>query len=369
MNPSPLVQLAGRLMKVPAAPFHEHAVRDEVERICAENGIGVERDPFGNLLMEFKRGRVKRPLALVAHLDHPGFEIVRSLGKRRFHARFLGGVGPEYFRLGTRVRLMPGRESARLIRKRRAEKEFELGTDMAVEAQPAFAVWELEDVAVRGGKIHGRSCDDLIGVAAILSTFIETAHGDGPAWLVGAITRAEEIGFGGALSLARSDTLPRNALVVSLETSKELPGVKMGDGVILRVGDRSTVFDSDATRFLHEVALGLAGEDRKFKCQRALMGGGSCEGTVFAGAGYQTAAVCVALGNYHNCGPGKRIREEFVSLPDAKSMVRLLRAAAVRMNRFPNLIGKLPARLEKIRRSTAGRLRRTAESGINGETG
>jgi hypothetical protein len=37
-----------------------------------------------------------------------------------------------------------------------------------------------------------------------------------------------------------------------LETSRELPGVKMGGGVILRVGDKASIFDSEATRFLAE---------------------------------------------------------------------------------------------------------------------
>ena len=48
--------------------------------------------------------------------------------------------------------------------------------------------------------------------------------------LLGAITRAEEVGFLGALALAAKRTLPGNALVISLETSRELPGSTMGPG-------------------------------------------------------------------------------------------------------------------------------------------
>ena len=59
--------------------------------------------------------------------------------------------------------------------------------------------------------------------------------------------RAEEIGFHGALAVAAKRGVPKNSLIVSLETSRELPGVKMGQGVILRVGDRTSIFDSEAT--------------------------------------------------------------------------------------------------------------------------
>jgi len=46
------------------------------------------------------------------------------------------------------------------------------------------------------------------------------------------------------------------------------------------------------------------------------MQGGTCEATAYALYGYRTAAMCVALGNYHNCGPGDRIAPEYVSLED-----------------------------------------------------
>ena len=61
------------------------------------------------------------------------------------------------------------------------------------------------------------------------------------------ISRAEEVGFQGALTVASSRQLPKDSLVISLETSRELPPVKMGQGVIIRVGDRASIFDSAAT--------------------------------------------------------------------------------------------------------------------------
>jgi endoglucanase len=158
--------------------------------------------------------------------------------------------------------------------------------------------------------------------------------------------------------VADAKLLPRNALVVSLETSKELPPVKMGQGVILRVGDRSSIFDSTAMRFLGEAAAGLRAKDEKFRFQRALMFGGTCEATAFQEFGYQVAAVCVALGNYHNCHPQGRIAAEYVSLSDACGMVRLLVEAARQMRAYDRLTGKLPERLRTLLRQARRNLRR-----------
>jgi putative aminopeptidase FrvX len=366
MKPSLFISLAGRLMRHPAAPFHEAAVRAEVESICQEHDLPFRRDRFGNVLVEYKRGRAGRPLVLVAHLDHPAFDVLTVKSPRLVHAKFLGGVAPEYFADGTRIRFLPDNSPGRLGGAQGAAgtKEFALIPDRPLTVPPAFAVWDLEDFALRGGLIHGRACDDLIGVAAILATLIVAKESRQTCWLMGAITRAEEIGFGGALALAASRSVRRNALVISLETSRELPPVRMGDGVIIRVGDRSSVFDPQATRFLTEVAVDRARQNPAFRHQRGLMPGGSCEGTVFAEAGFQTAALCVALGNYHNCGPRRRIAAEYVSLADAASMVELLKSAAVRMAEFGELTGRLRGRLAGLADESRGRLLRTAAGGL-----
>src|SRR5690606_36217372 len=139
-------------------------------------------------------------------------------------------------------------------------------------------VWDLEDFRSERGFIYGRACEDLIGVAAILATLIELKNSNARIHVIGAVSRAEVVGFQGALTLAAGSILPRNSLVISLETSRELPGVKMGQGVILRVGDRASIFNSNATRFLAEVGNELQKSKKRFRFQRALKSGGTCEG-------------------------------------------------------------------------------------------
>ncbi|HYV30510.1 MAG TPA: hypothetical protein VEO53_05300, partial [Candidatus Binatia bacterium] len=126
MNPKEFARLAARLMSCPAAPFHEAGVRGVVESICAENGLRCERDPFGNILVRLGNASAGRPLVLAAHMDHPGFEVVRSLGEARWVAQFNGGVPDDYFREGTRLRLLPGSTAATLGRRLGKEKQFEV---------------------------------------------------------------------------------------------------------------------------------------------------------------------------------------------------------------------------------------------------
>ena len=357
MKPNEICELAGRLMRHPAVPYHEHDVRDEVECICLEHGLRFKRDDFGNLLVSLRTATV-RPLVLAAHLDHPGFEIKRQLSDTCWLAQFRGGVGDSYFRPGTPLRLLPGGVAAKLGFRKGADRIFEVRSKGRPAVSPEFAVWELEDFTLRKGRIYGRACDDLVGVASALGTLIELKRLKARVHVIAAISRAEEVGFHGALALGASRGLPSNSLVISLETSRELPSVKMGQGVILRVGDRTSVFDAEGMRFLGEVAAGTKLEGKPLLFQRGLMAGGTCEATAYQELGFQTAAVCVALGNYHNCGAGNRIRSEYVNVEDVGGMVELLVAAAGQMSRFKELVARLPKRLDKMRCEAEAKLRR-----------
>ncbi|PWU19495.1 MAG: hypothetical protein C5B50_06560 [Verrucomicrobia bacterium] len=400
MTRTGICSIARRLMLHPAAPYNEHAVRQEVEKICKEHSLDFEHDTFGNVLAKLQRAGRARDLVLAAHLDHPGFEVIQLLADGSVLVRFLGGVADNYFRCGVPIRLMPGNIAARLWRRKDGERIFEAKLSGADESGgirrtpnasripkgvlpreafgvrgtpalsirptsptltlPKFAVWELEDFAVRHGRIHGRACDDLIGVAAILATLIELKRTRARVNVIGVISRAEEVGLQGALNLAAARGVPANSLVVSLETSRELPGVKMGEGVIIRVGDRTSIFDPSATRFLIEIARELKKTRGGFPFQRGLMSGGTCEATAYQEFGFQTAALCVALGNYHNCAERNRIKEEFVAVHDVCGMVDLLVAAAHQMGHYNEVTGRLAQRLRKLLAEGRARLKATA---------
>jgi len=294
MDSADILAIARRILAQPTAPFHEDAVRREIRALLADcPHVALTEDRFGNLLAHYRRGKAAARLAFAAHMDHPAY-----VGRE-----FLGGVPERY------------------LKKKPATKKF-----------GAFRMWDLPACEIRAGRIRSRVCDDLIGCTAIVAMLreLERTGAECAAW--GLFTRAEEVGFVGAIELAKSGLLPKSVTVVSLETSSVKGGpVKIGAGPIIRVGDRTSVFDSAATAQL-QAAAKAAGITH----QRALMQGGTCEATAYALYGYRTAAMCVALGNYHNCGPGDRIAPEYVSVTDTLGMARLCAAAATAADTDPH---------------------------------
>ncbi|MBI1840717.1 MAG: M20/M25/M40 family metallo-hydrolase [Verrucomicrobia bacterium] len=342
MSSDLFLTICERLMRQPAVAYHEERVIGEVESLCREHGLDCFTDPVGNRVATVNTAPDLPPIALLAHMDHPGFEALRPLSERTWEARFLGGVGPQYFRPGLPLRCYPDGQTALLGEKLNAsELLFKIEFPVAPVSPPQIAVWDLVPFSAESGRIKGRACDDLVGVACALATLIQLKQSGARANVRGLFTRAEEVGFHGTLLLAESGLVPRDALVVSLETSRELPPAQIGQGVILRVGDRASIFDNRGLRYLSQVATGLQEKDSAFRFQRALMSGGTCEATPFQEAGYRVVALCVALGNYHNCGSDHRILEEYVSLPDAQGMARLLLEIVTRFDEYDALTSKL----------------------------
>ena len=142
-------------------------------------------------------------------------------------------------------------------------------------------------------------------------------------------TRAEEVGFVGALAACRLRTIPRKCFVVAVETSSELINARMGDGPILRVGDRSSVFSPAVTAYCQRVAERLVrrdiakkGRSNRFCYQRKLMDGGSCEATAYCQLGYDATGMCLALGNYHNMDVRRgKIGSEYVNVHDYADLI------------------------------------------------
>lgn len=309
MTESTFTEIARALLAQPTAPFHEDLVRAEIHLQLAQiPAVTVEQDAFGNVIARYQNGTAEPQFAFAAHMDHPAY-----VGDE-----FLGGVPERY------------------LASKPPTRDF-----------GAFAMWDLPACEVREGRIYSRACDDLIGCASILATFRSLAESGKEAACYGIFTRAEEVGFIGAIQLAKSRILPKACAIVSLETSSEKGGpVKMGDGVIIRVGDRTSIFDQRATAQLDALA-----KEAEIPFQRALMQGGTCEATAYQAYGYRTAALCVALGNYHNCGAEDRIESEYVSISDALGMAQLCAAAAASDLPDPNIafLEKMEKRLDDMR--------------------
>jgi endoglucanase len=169
------------------------------------------------------------------------------------------------------------------------------------------------------------------------------------------LTRAEEEGFIGAIAASIEPKLLRKSdRVIAIETSAMQPYAPQGKGAIIRIGDRTSVFNSALSYFLTQKAEELAKKDKTFKYQRALMPGGTCEATVYDVYGFTAGSICVALGNYHNMDTAKkRIAPEYIDLSDWNNMVKLFVHVAKSGHEFEPghkaLRGRVEKRFEKLK--------------------
>lgn len=326
MNSTSLSVLCRGLLSCPTAPFHEFAPRQYVCEWARRHSFHIQQTSDGNLLVTTGSSKARRTIVLAVHMDHPGFVSVTPPQKGVFEARFLGGVSRAYFKKGTPVVFYP--EHGVPI-KSRLEKILDWSAGLMVlrgsgDILPGtLGMWDVTVCGIDKGILRGRACDDLTGCAAAMAVMESVSNHSSSVKVMGVFTRAEEVGFIGAISLARRHQLPSQAEIISIENSKALPDAPLGNGPIIRVGDRSSVFSNEITSRLVTVAEEIRKKSPSFEYQRRLMHGGTCEATAYQAFGYNCGAVCVPLGNYHNMG-ARRIEPEYIHLNDLKGLVRLL---------------------------------------------
>lgn len=359
------------VLALPTAPFAEQYVLSHIEKFCrARNGVTIKRDRAGNLLARVRQGgrKVKHPVCITAHTDHPGFVAVKMLSRDSVRAYWRGGVPPAYFK-GGRVRFhVDGRwvrgviKSTKVVR-RLDQQRVDTARIEVSEKIPAGAIgmWDFPDPRERGSRIYARGCDDLAGVAAMLAAIDGLARRRISCDAFFLFTRAEEVGFIGAIEACHLNTIPRRCLVVAMETSSELPNARMGDGPILRIGDRASTFTPAATAYAHRVARELARSDRSFRYQRKLMDGGTCESSAYCTLGYQATGICIALGNYHNVNrKRKTLGPEYVDLDDYDNVVKWFVELARAPFAYTGRDDTLDDRLQELRSTYKGLLSKTA---------
>jgi putative aminopeptidase FrvX len=342
------------LLRQPTAPFRETQVIDFAARALRRHRVPFFADPIGNVVIgcasrsDYARlvaARTREPLRLyIAHMDHPGFHGDRWLPNHRLRVRWHGGgptrhlVGAPVWLADTNGQTYRGQmRSARLARNGRSIEtaEVRLEPDPATPraADSLYGGFSFRAPVWRSGRrLYTKAADDLVGVYAILRLAIEQARRGGGLPFLGLLTRAEEVGFVGAIGhfeLGWLSTARRPLICISLETSRTLANAIIGKGPVVRLGDRRTVFDPNAINVLSQLAQRLL-PDRH---QRRIMDGGTCEATAATVYGWPAIGISIPLGNYHNQGleggPGCRGRNgpapEFVHLDDIEGMIALCR--------------------------------------------
>jgi endoglucanase len=329
----------------PAVPFFEAPVAGYVATVLEPLGLDVRQDSFGNIIAHLKSGpeTAEPPVAFVAHMDHPGFEILSAGDEiEAYIARAIGRVPEASLRKSVPALVLApdGQRLPSTLLPRGAEENspdqrmvnVELGADVALEP-PVPVVFDLPDFELDDGVIRMRALDDLSGCAGILAALERLVSEGADTDMYAVFTRAEEGGLFGARLMAEERTLPDSTLVVSLEASPVIPGVAQGSGPIIRTGDAAYTFDAEAEQVLIAARESIREIDPEFRCQRQLMSGGACEATAFAVFGYRTTGIAFPLGNYHNAttgitDPDGGVGAEYIELQDFLGGVRLITEAA-----------------------------------------
>ncbi len=312
------------LGRCPATPFNEYQVANKLMSILEENSIAYSQDDYGNIVAKISGTEENhRPIAYVAHMDHPGYEIIRE-EESFLVGKSLGGVpraaaikGADCFSFDQEnnrhpCRIEPWADGGEGEVKVVSEIKLDVGTPIT---------FNLPDFTLLDNQIEMRALDDLAGCASIMASLIELNREPVTTDIYGIFTRAEEVGLVGAGLIAVEQTIPSNTFVVSVETSSVIPGVEQGMGPVIRTGDASYTFDAEAENILALAKKSLLTRDSEFKCQRQLMAAGSCEATAFAVNGYSTTGIAFPLGNWHNAttkipDPEGGVSMEYISLSD-----------------------------------------------------
>lgn len=375
-----------RITAIPTASGCEWRVADAIKAwVNGRVGLTLSEDSAGNLVVQI--GSVsstgESPLFITAHMDHPAFVVERIVAPGTLELSFRGGVMDVFFIDApiTIVTRDDQRIHAKLIgdagQQSAAGKhylaEIESSTPRGARIEVGdVGVWRLPAAEVIDGVLHTPACDDLSALAAALCAADRLIEAKNAGQIVGDVrllfTRAEEIGFIGAIAACKLGTIPKGSRVLALENSRAMEDSPVGGGPIVRVGDRISVFTpwltSACAARAEEIFNGPAvprasqskAESSKRPWQRKLMSGGACEASVFCAHGFDATCICLPLGNYHNMPwitelqEGKydkakhgepRCAREFNHLDDFFGMVDLLVALGLKLPSSQEFMGRL----------------------------
>ena len=309
--------------------------------------LKLSADKAGNLIIRPKakpKNRGVRPVYITAHLDHPAFVVRKMLGGQRIELEFRGGVNDPYFK-DAKLNIYDANDIAhravitKLDSKARPFKRITAKLSKKTDAlmpgdvgRWAFTGRGAKPTIVKG-ILHAPACDDLAAVAAALSTLDILRARKGMEHVRVLLTRAEEVGFIGAIAACKNRSVPKSSRLICLENSRSYPESPIGAGPIVRVGDRISVFDPRLTNRISLIMGEYAKRNPRYKWQRKLMPGGACEATTFSTYGYESTCLCLPLGNYHNMRDvdsvlaGKRparVGPEYISVDDYHGLIEML---------------------------------------------
>lgn len=362
------------LTAIPTAAGKEGRVIAWVKNwVKRRRNLVLREDKTGNLIITRavgSKGRARssaRPIFITAHLDHPAFIVRAVANDDTIELEFRGGVHDPYFR-NALIDIFDGDDRAHRARILNLDSQAKPFKRVVAQLQtPADSIhpgdigrWTFAAQAsgrkrrskkaamqqlprIAGGLLHTFACDDLAAVAAALATLDALQDHKDIQHIGVLLTRAEEIGFIGAIAVCKSKSISKRVRLICLENSRSFAESPIGAGPIVRVGDKMSVFNPTLTNQISMLMMEYQKDHPKFKWQRKLMPGGTCEATTFSAFGYESTCICLPLGNYHNmididgvlagdkAQPAK-VGPEFISIDDYHGMIEMLIACALHLD-------------------------------------
>ena len=347
MQPTPdQLRLLRDVLALPTAPFHEGRVSNYLRAFAASRGLPCEADGYGNLAITLRRGEADaakpmQPIVLEAHTDHPGLHVTAIAGDT-LTLDFLGKAPVGVDLAGTPLLICRDGSTATARATVTATEPRDhfyrpftvtatLDDPASADLRPAagdFATFNLPSWDLDGTRLAARACDDLAEVAAVLCVLDGLLQHDEPVPLTALFTRAEEVGFVGAYGVTTTGLIPPNAVVLSLECSG-LPADLAGRGFVIRLGDKTSVFDGQVSTRLLQLADERAADDADFRYQTPLPRKGTCNASLYAARGYAATGLTLPMRNYHNAGPDG-VAPEAIDTRDWATLISFLGTVCTR---------------------------------------
>ncbi len=326
---------------------HEGAVRQEIQRELP-SWAKTETDDDGNLILHLGAESAKGPRVLVvAHMDEIGFEVTGVVKDGHLEAKWKGGGDLSFF--AGHPAIVHSDSGASYPAVVELPGSWELpgfqwpkGPDTTVKidvgarsgeeaAKIGVKVGDWVTIpkayrALLGTRANGRSFDDRVGDAALISAVWQLGHALENRDVTFAWSTNEEVGLNGAAAIAKRLAAQGRApdYVFAVDTfvssdspleSKRFADAPIGKGFVIRAVDNSNIVPSA----LVERVLQIAGAN-KIPVQFGVTGGGN-DGSAFTRFGTVDIALGWPLRYSHSPA-------EVIDTRDADALSRVVAAIA-----------------------------------------
>jgi len=296
---------------------------------------GFEQSPRRLLVM----GHIDEIGLIVTHIDDEGFLWFRPVGG--WDAQVLVSQRLLLDTSAGPVKGVVGRKPIHLQREPDSKKvaeirdmHIDIGARDGADARKRVrigdvAVIDCEPAELPNGRLSSRALDNRLGSYVALEVARAVAEAEGGEWELAAVAAAqEEITFGGSRTSAFA-LEPDAAIVVDVTHATDSPGMdvkeagkhELGSGPVI---SRGSILNPALFELLHET-----GEAEKIPFTVEASGrttGTDADAVHLSRAGVPTALVSIPIRYMHS-------PVELVSLDDVQACVRLIAAAALRLER------------------------------------